>query len=498
MAITHLEPKLDCDVIVIGAGPAGAAAAYYMAKAGLRVIVLDEQNFPSDRTLCHLISPGALRELQKIGVANQPRFEASNVIECATVYLSGKELVSGSFPLISEDLPQYARFIPRTVLESLMIEAARGAGAAVVGGFHVINFAVEKDWVTVLAENMKETRTFRAHLLVGAEGSGSSIARSLKGAPWSKVERAAVARAHFTGVTGVPNEASLFFGNDSFPGYSWLFPTGKGEAEVGVGFLLGAKPEIGNAEEILKKLIEEDEGIKSHLKDARLTSDIEVCELNTHDPQTPLAGERVMLIGVAAGLVNPFNGEGVQLALISAKLASETAVACMQNGDFSGQTLAAYAQKVQDEFGYGFKLSQLTLQLIRNRNLNRAWLKWLELQGQRAKTDPEFAYLAAGIFSGMIFPDEGVAARVLTETFEDAAITAGLTVLEGIQDPTNAQQSAVNVIQAGSEVAQYAVQNPFGLLAWCTDVAVQIAEIAASSIPKQALKDVEKEQNNPQ
>ncbi len=488
MTLSHLEPKLDCDVIIIGAGLSGAAAAYYMAKAGLRVTVLEKQRFPNERFLSHLVSPGALRDLQEIGVASQPQFQEANAIDSAAIYLRGKELITGSFPEVS-GLTRHARIIPRRVLDGLMVDAARSAGATVLEGVSLLNFAAQKDWVIVAAEENKEIKTFRARLLVGADGSNSLVARLLRGAPWSKVERAVVARAYVEGITGSPSEANLFFDNESFPGYGWLFPTRKNEANVGVGLILGANPPAGNIVEVLKNLLLNNPAMSSRLKDAKLIGDIEVRELNLHDSQAPIAGDRVVLIGSAAGLVNPFNGEGLQMGIHSAKWATETAMACMKSGDFSSQALATYPKKVEEKLGYGFRLSELTLQLIRNRNLNRAWLKWVEMKGQRAKTDPQFAYLAGGIFSGMIFPNEGDAAKILAETLEDAAITAGLTVLEGVTNPFGGQQSAADMIQVGSDIVQYAFQNPFELIAWCTQVAVEMAEVASLTIPRQASLD---------
>ncbi|MCL4430581.1 MAG: geranylgeranyl reductase family protein [Chloroflexi bacterium] len=500
MSLTHgqnnsPESEFESYVVVVGAGPAGATTAYHIASAGLNVIVLDKQHFPREKICGDFVSPGAIKELQKMHVTDSPSFKKTNLIDRATIYLSGKELVAGSFPEVL-DLPKFSRVIPRKVLDSLILESARNAGARVLEGYQVTDFQVDKEGVTVTANSSKVTQTFRASLLIGADGNNSIVARILRGSEWPKSERAIVARGYFEEVAGKPNEANVFYANDSFPGYSWLFPMGKHEANVGVGLVLGASPPAENPKDLLTKLISSDAGMRSRLEHAKLKGDIEVCPLNLRDPQMPIVGNRVMLVGEAAGLVNPYNGEGIQFGLLSGRWAAEAVVA--SKGDFSEQALSAYSKRIEDELGYGFKISELMLGLLRNRNLNQAWLRWIELMGQKSKTDPEYARLTSGILSGMIFPNQKDTAKALTGTLQEAALSVGVTTFTDIlNDPSKLPQSAITITQTGLAVAQYAVQDPFGALTWGMDAAAKIAEIAAT-VPKQILKETESKVENQQ
>lgn len=493
----RLEAILDADVVVIGAGAASAASATYMAKEGLRVTVLEQKYSPREGDWGYCVSPGALRELQNLGVTSVPQIIETNIIDHATVYLSGKELVTDDFPAV-EDMPRYARIVPKKSLENAVLEAARNAGANILEGASVINFAVENDWVTVIAEHYKQIKTIRARLLIGADGPNSIVARKLKGTEWSKTERAYVARAIFENVTGAPNEANLFYGNDSFPGYSWIFPTSKYEANVGIGIVAGCTPPTESPEELLKKLVQNDEAMRIRLKNAKIKGNIEVALLNLHDEQVPLIGNRVIVIGLAAGLVNPYNGEGIQMGLLSAKYAAETAQTCMINNDFSAPALTPYTKRIEAKWGYGFRLSAFILGLLRNRNMNQAWLQWVELTGQKSKSDPAFSDAIAGILSGMIFPNEESSATALTGTLQETALSVGMsTFSDMMNNPSNPSQPSENVRQTGAAMAQYAASDPATALRWGLDAISRMSEIAMAA-STQAIKDNEKKPQNQQ
>jgi menaquinone-9 beta-reductase len=499
MSITHgttdttATSDFESNIIVVGAGPAGATAAYYLASAGLNVTILEEQYFPREKICGDFISPGSIRELQKMHITESSKFKETNRIDRATIYLSGKELIAGTFPAIP-DYPRYSKVIPRKLLDSLILEAARTAGARVLEGYRVTGFQVDGNGVTISADSRKGTQTFRADLLVGADGNNSVVARILRGALWSKTERAIVARGYFVEVAGLPNEANVFYENESFPGYSWLFPMGKHEANVGVGLVLGANPPAENPKDLLTKLIQNDVGMRSRLEHAKLKGEIEVSELNLHDQQQPIVGNRVLLVGEAAGLVNAYNGEGIQMGLLSGRWAAETVVT--SRGDYSQQALSAYSKRVEDELGYGFKISELMLGLFRNRNLNHAWLRWIELMGEKSKTDPEYAYLTSGILSGMIFPNQQDTAQALTGTLQEATLSVGVNAFtEVLNDPLKLPQSAINIAQTGLAVAQYAAMDPFAALNWGLDTAAKVAGIAGE-ISKQVLKDAENKTGN--
>ena len=404
------------------------------------------------------------------------------MINHATIYANGKELVSGAFPSIA-DLPSFSRVVKRSLLDNLVLEAACKAGARFIEGLRVTNYTVDAEGVTVEASGNKDRRILRGSLLIGADGNNSVIAQKLRGSVWPQDESAIVARAYFEEVSGNPNEANVFYGTECFPGYSWLFPSGRHEANVGLGLVLGADPPAGNPNDILENLIKNDAGMRSRLEHAKLKGTIEVSPLNLHDPHMPIFEDRLLLVGEAAGLINPYNGEGVQFGLKSGRLAAETVIA--NRGNYSKEALSTYGKRVEDEFGYGFKVSELLLKLLRNRNLNYAWIRWIELMGEKSKIDPHYARLTSGILSGMIFPDQEEANEALLGTLQEAALSVGVeTVTAVLNEPSKVPQAAISLAQTGLGIVQYAVQDPFNAFLWSLNAASKALEVSAKAAEK--------------
>lgn len=480
-------------MIIVGAGPAGATAAYCIASAGHKVLLLDQQKFPREKKCGDFVSPGSIKELQKMGITDLPEFKGTNVVDHATIHLSGEELVSGAFPVFP-DLVSYGRVVPRVVLDRLIVDAARKAGATILEDMRVRDFHAANDAVTVVAQDLKSTRNFRARLLIGADGNESTIAQILRGSPWPIEHKAIAAQGYFQNISGSPNHADVFYNDESFPGYSWIFPVNKSEANVGVGVILDVVPVTENPKKILKHLISTDPGMHSRLEHATLKGKLKVSFLNLYDPQFSIVANRVMLIGEAAGLVNPFNGEGIQFALLSGRWASEAAVSCMANNDFSVQALGAYSKQVEAELGEGFKVSALMFNLVHNRSLNSGWLQALRAMGEKSKTDPEYASLTSGILSGMIFPNRDITAKISVGATQEATIATGIqTINEALNDPTRLPQSALKMTQVGIEVAQQAAQDPLGFLTWGMSAVTKAAELAGA-VAKQVIK--KEDENN--
>jgi flavin-dependent dehydrogenase len=160
---------------------------------------------------------------------------------------------------------------------------------------------------------------------IGADGSSSTVARLMRGSAPPRRDRFIASRAYFDNVEGPDDQLDLYFDRRCSPGFYWLFPTGNGEANVGLGMALETWPAHNRTPaDMLRRLMHDDAALAARLRNASLRVKIVGWPLITYDHRLPSVSGRVMLIGDAAGLINPLNGEGIQYALLSARWAAET------------------------------------------------------------------------------------------------------------------------------------------------------------------------------
>ena len=147
-----------------------------------------------------------------------------------------------------------------------------------------------------------------------------------------------------------------------------------------------------NLREMLMRLIAEDASAQDRLRGARMRGRVLGHPLTTYDPRLPLVGDRMMLLGDAAGLINPLNGEGIQYALHSARWAAGVAADCLASDRLDAASLEGYQQRVHQNLRTDMAFSRLIVQLFRNRNLNQVWLRALRSIAARSRTNPDYAY----------------------------------------------------------------------------------------------------------
>jgi flavin-dependent dehydrogenase len=146
--VTIRQLRGDADVVVVGAGPGGAATAAHLARAGLRVTVIDQAEFPRDKVCGDFLSPVALEELAALGLPQTPGYLATNIARQAAVFVEGKRMLSRRIPAVAP-LPDYGRVIPRKQLDAWILAAAEQAGARFIGGARVQGFELEPGGIRI-------------------------------------------------------------------------------------------------------------------------------------------------------------------------------------------------------------------------------------------------------------------------------------------------------------------------------------------------------------
>ena len=496
--VMAVRSKLGCDVIVAGAGPAGAAAAIHMAEAGLHVVLVDSQVFPRDKVCGDFLSPGALRELQALGLTRPIQFKRSNRIRDAALFLDGNHLLTSKIPRPADC--HASRVIPRKVLDNWIVMRARKAGAEIREGHRITAFAVSPAGIEVSMQCREGMRSLKAPVLVGADGSSSVVARLVRGHGALDDDRIIAVRGYFEGVNGPISRADLFFTRDSFPGYCWLFPTGGSTANVGVGMILRTIPPRGeHLRKLLFRLIDADEALRKRLAGARLQGEVVGWPLTTYNASLPVVSDRVLLVGDAAGLINPLNGEGIQNALLSARFGAETVMACMERGDFSRAMLEAYATRIETELGHDLALSCAVVHLIRNRSLNPLWLEALQTIAARAAVDPDYARLTGGVLAGVIGTGDLLRLDVVRKTLEQALLRLSIRTARELPLRVSALVGlGVSASQAAIDIASTMLRHREASERWVLGLASSGSSLVrTSSVTARRRRRVPNRRNHP-
>jgi geranylgeranyl reductase family protein len=404
------------DVMVVGAGPGGSAAAISLAQMGWNVLLLDKARFPRDKVCGDFISPRSLRVLEVLGCKSALEQAGPNRLNAASLYLNGEQFTAGEIPQVG-DLPNYGYTLPRLVFDEILFRQAQASGVETVESCEAKDLTIDADRVTLYARYGGELCRFHSKLVIGADGAHSTVARALGMENRDSSSIIVAVRAYYTGVGGAPSRADIFFDQSFFPGYTWIFPLGKGRANVGLGMVMDVYQHYQiNLRERLTDWVENDPVAQARLGGARLDGRIVGWPLNTYRTVGGNYAERVLLIGDAASLVDPINGEGIHMALESACIAAAVADEALQADDFNAAFLSRYEQRWRAAFDLDLRTADLIVTIIKNRSLAGVWLLVLKMIGQKALTDNDYAATCGGILSGVVPTHHSLLPDIMVKT----------------------------------------------------------------------------------
>ncbi len=328
-----MQPNLKCDVVVVGAGPAGSTAARFLAKNGIDVIVVDKrQEIGAPKRCAEGIR---LKALEKVGLKPNPAW-AVNSIRGAVLYApSGKQLKT-----VIDDSGGY--ILERKIFEKHIAAEAIRAGARYMVKTLATGVMKENGYVSgIRAEYMGDEFEIKSRLVIAADGVDSRIAKS---AGLDTVNKVTDYHSGFQYEMANLNMNDsdmlhIYFGDNIAPkGYVWIFPKGKDIANVGVG-ILGLKSDDGNrAKDYLDRFI------KDHPEIFKNSSPIEINAggVPVSSSVDTLVADGLMVVGDAAQQVNPIHGGGIALAMNAARIAADIATKAIRENDLSKEKLQEY------------------------------------------------------------------------------------------------------------------------------------------------------------
>jgi len=389
------------DAIIVGAGPAGTTAALYAHRLGLKCILLDKSIFPRDKICGDALSGKAVRIMKELdlldGVEQLDGSEINRITfgspshSQIDIYLKGTN--------VNQHITK-GFVIPREIFDNYLFEKA-DAVTETLQGFAVKDLVYEHSRIAGIKGETKEGQEeiFKAPIIMGCDGANSIVARKL-GLYEMDMENTAVAiRCYYSGVEGLTDQIELHFIKEVNPGYFWLFPAGEGKANIGIGLSKNdAKKESRTLRQILDEVIQSDY-FRDRFKNAKPMEKPVGWNLPLGRRHRKNYGDGFMLLGDAAGLIDPFTGEGIGNAMVAGKYAMQVAAESKNTGDYSEDAFSKYDQLLWDEIGKELRTSTKLQSLARSNFL-------LNFIINRAARNEEVQDIISGMLSNEIPKDE--------------------------------------------------------------------------------------------
>ncbi len=356
----------DADVLVVGGGPAGAATAYWLARAGHDVLVLERKGFPREKTCGDGLTPRAVHQLTEMGLAD--RLEQYHRYEGLRACAHGITLEMNwpEHPVF----PSHGFVVRRRDLDQMVAEHAVAAGARLrtrteakapllVDG--LVRGAIVHDHET------GEDEELTARYVVVADGANSRFGRALGTSRNRSYPQGMALRGYYESPMHddpwIESALDMVDRNgNSLPGYGWIFPVGDGTINVGVGLLSTFRDYRSiNTSHLL------DEFALTAPDYWEIGPDTKVGEatggrLPMAGSVSPKVGPTWIVVGDAAGSVNPFNGEGIDYAYETGRMAAGLLDEALTVGD--ARPLLAYPTLLDDEYGLYFKVARNFARII--------------------------------------------------------------------------------------------------------------------------------------
>jgi menaquinone-9 beta-reductase len=395
----------DADVIVVGAGPSGSSAAYYLAQAGLDVLLIEKSRFPRDKVCGDGLTPRAVKALVAMGVdvseqAGWLRNKGLRVIGAGMrLELDWPELAS---------YPGYGLVRTRASLDEQLARRAQTAGAKLVEGTSVTGPVLDDHGrvVGVTVQSEAGIGAFRARVVVAADGNSSRLAVAMGLRKRDDRPLGVAVRTYYRSPRHdddyLESWLDLWDGDRLLPGYGWIFGMGDGTSNVGLG-LLNTSAAFGNTDyrALLKSWLRSMPEDWGYVEENR-TEPVRGAALPMGFNRTPHYTRGLLLAGDAAGMVNPFNGEGIAYAMESGEILARVVAQALARPSRAGteRVLRGYPDALQDVYGGYYTLGRIFVQLIGKPKLMR-------YATSRGMTHPALMRFALKLLANLTDPKDG-------------------------------------------------------------------------------------------
>ncbi|WP_328537293.1 geranylgeranyl reductase family protein [Streptomyces sp. NBC_00344] len=411
-AVTEPLSGNTADVIVVGAGPAGSTTAYYLAKAGLDVLLLEKTAFPREKVCGDGLTPRATKQLVSMGIDISE--EAGWLRNKGLRIIAGGVRLQLDWPELAS-YPDYGLVRKRDDFDEQLARQAQKAGARLHERCNVGAPITDERTgrITGVHAKMGEEKapvTFHAPLVVAADGNSTRLSIGMGLHRREDRPMGIAVRTYFTSPRHDDDYLESWLElwdrrgaqDRLLPGYGWIFGMGDGTSNVGLGILdsSSAFKEL-DWREVLKAWcasMPEDWGYTPD----NMTMPIRGAALPMAFNRQPHYTKGLLLVGDAAGMVNPFNGEGIAYAMESGQIAADVIVQASARATPAQRELAlhSYPKILKDTYGGYYTLGRAFVKLIGNP-------KVMKIAAQRGLTHPMLMKFALKMLANLTDPSGG-------------------------------------------------------------------------------------------
>ena len=346
------------DIIIVGAGPSGSTAALYAEKLGLKTVLLDKTIFPRDKICGDALSGKSVRYMRELKILDEVSKLKGSVIKRITFGSpSHKKFDINLSGFQNTGKIKEGFVIPRQIFDNFLFTKAKNI-TETKEGFKVTDIIYENNQIIGIkgVKDKQEERLY-APIVLACDGANSTISRKLGLHSEDLVNTAIAIRCYYRGVKGLSDQIELHFVDEVLPGYFWMFPAGDNIANIGIGLSKKeAKKDKRKLTQILDDVIQSDY-FKDRFSESEKLENPKGWSLPLGRIIRPSYGDGFMLLGDAAGLVDPFTGEGIGNAMASAKYAIQVANKAKAENNYSKNIFSKYHELLWGDIGSELKTS---------------------------------------------------------------------------------------------------------------------------------------------
>lgn len=356
--------------MIVGAGPAGCASAMVLGQAGLSVALIDKAVFPRDKTCGDALSVDVINQLSLLSLDLASTFnDFPSKMPSHGVKIFSPDHSHIDIPFVHQGKEKCGYICSRLDFDNLLIQQLKKiSGVTLFENSNVHKVETRKEDIKVLTQK----DSFSGKIVIGADGAQSIITKQLGTFKTERKHYSAGLRIYYEGVSSFHEGhfIELYFFRKILPGYLWIFPLPDNKANVGIGMLSSevSKKKI-NLKETLQDFLTTHPVLKERFKDAKALESVKGFGLPLGSKKRKISGDRFLLAGDAASLIDPFTGEGIGNAIRSGRVAAEHILKCFDKEDFSGSFNSAYDQEIYRRMWKEFRISRTLQQLCRHPGL---------------------------------------------------------------------------------------------------------------------------------